>query len=95
MGASQSSTERSVVLYYVPWKNEDVWKTFSTIAERMAEKKNAVPFRMVNAFESTDEALAMGVTTFPTLVCHDGTKTLHIKNPDSGFASLMRWVYHT
>lgn len=91
MGASQSAgNAKSATLYYVPWRNEDVWQAFANLADRGVPD---VTFRMCNAMVDHAEAREAGVLTFPTIVCADGAAVEHFKARDASFSALMRWIH--
>lgn len=91
MGASHSVDSKTVTLYYVPWRNADVWQSFAGVVERMKDRD--ITFRMVNAMLDPDEAREAGVKAFPCIVCaQPGTRVAYIENPDVGFSGMMRWI---
>lgn len=94
MGNSSSAPgnqDKTVVLYYLPWRNEDVWQSFAALADRGVP---GVSFRMVNVLREPSAATAYNVTTFPTLVCSDGSARIeYIRNLDASFSALMRWIH--
>ena len=92
MGGSSSVPEHTVLLHYVPWRDEAVWRAFFDLGQRQG---GAVKFRLVDALEDYEAAQRTGVAAqdLPAVVCRSGGRTMAVfRRPDPTFSELVQWL---
>jgi len=94
MGSSSSVPEHTVLLHYVPWRDDAVWRAFFDLGQRRAAE-GGVTFRLVDALEDYEAAQRAGVAAqdLPAIICRSGGRTAAVfRRPDPTFSDLVQWL---